>query len=209
MKKHKRIFSTIALTAVIAISASTSAFAAGINSAEQKILDSLNTTVTMNGIEKSIPAGYINQAENYFNTVEFTDDEADKIVSAIEDAKTYLSSTGASKVSELTSVQTDAVVSKLQSGLSVVGLTLQYTRSTGEVSIIDAKGNVVFSTSIAAFGSGSENNAGENPIKTTGLVFNVPGIAVIAGLGIVLVSAAGVYLIKKASKNKSNYGAQA
>ena len=211
MKKIKRIFSTVALAAVVTVSASTSAFAAGINSAEQKILDTLNTTVTMNGVEKSIPAGYLNQAENYFNTVEITDEEADKIVSAIEDAKAYLESTGAANVGALTVDQANTVVSKVQAGLSVIGLTLQYTKSTGAVSIVDKSGNTVFSTTLAASGSSSAggNTAGENPIKTTGLGFNVPGIAVIAGLGIVLVSATGLYVIKRASKSKSTYGTQA
>lgn len=208
MKKVVKILSSALLAAVVATTATVAASAAGINAAEQNILNELNTTVKMNGVEKSIPTSYINQAENYFNTVEITDSEAEQIIAAIEDAKAYLTSTGASSVSELSSDQLDVVISKVQAGLSVINLTLQYTKSTGALSIVDASGNVVFNATFGAVTGGS-NAVSDNPIKTTGADFNIPGVVAVAGVGVLLVSVAGVYLFKTSKKSEKAYEAQA
>ena len=217
MKKIMKVLSTAALAAVVTVTASTAAFAAGINAAEQSILDELSTTVTMNGVVKSIPAQYINQAENYFNTVEITEEQASTAVAAIEDAKAYLASTGVSAYADLTPEQVSAFTDKVQNALTPLGLTLQYT-SASSIAIVDANGNTVASsiTGGSSSNGGSSNGttggtAGgstvtDNPIKTTGADFNIPGIAVVAGVGIVLVSAAGVYVLKT---TKSKDGAQA
>lgn len=194
MRKVLKVLSVGLLSAALAVSVSSVAFAAGINEAEQKILDELHTTVTMNGVEKSIPADYINQAENYFNTVEITDEEATQVVAGIEDAKSYLVSTGASNFKSLTSAQVDTFVSKVQGALSPVGLTLSFTKSTGAVSIVDSSGNTVFTATISSFNGNTGTS--DDPIKTTGADFNIPGILTVAGVGILLVSAAGVYLFK-------------
>lgn len=112
MKSPLKVVSATFLAAAVAVTASSAAFAAGINSAEQSILDELNTSVTMQGVEKKIPASYINQAENYFNTIEVTDEQAAQIVAGIEDAKKYLESTGAANFKSLTSDQVDTFVAK-------------------------------------------------------------------------------------------------
>ncbi len=189
MKTPLKVLSAGFFAALVAVSASATVFAAGINDAEQSILDELHTTVTMAGVEKSLPVDYINQAENYFNTVEVTNDEATQIIAGIEDAKSYLESTGASNFKSLSSSQVDTFVAKCQSVVSVIDLSLSYDKTSGAVAIVDTNGTTVFSTTVS-------------PIKVTGANFNIPGIAVIAGVGILLVSAAGVYLIKN-SKKKS------
>ncbi|MCQ4022763.1 MULTISPECIES: hypothetical protein [unclassified Ruminococcus] len=195
MKKIAKVLSSALLAGVIAVSATVAASAAGINAAEQKILDELHTTVTMDGVEKSIPASYINQAENYFNTVDYTEEQADAVIAGIEDAKAYIESIGIAHMTDLTVDQANTLVAKINTALSPVGLTLSYTKATGAVSIVDTNGKVVFS---ANFGSG----AGNDPIKTTGADFNVPGVISVAGVGVLLVSAAGVYLFK-AKKNEA------
>lgn len=213
MKRFVKVITSAILSATLAVGTAAAVSAAGINAAEQKILNELNTTVSMNGVEKSIPAGYINQAENYFNTVEITDSEADQIVAAIEDAKSYLASTGAASVSALSSDQLDTFVSKVQAALSVINLTVQYTKSTGAVTIVDANGKVILTATMDASngnaGSGSSTVAGENPIKTTGADFSVPGVVAVAGVGVLLVSAAGVYLFKASKKDEKAYEARA
>lgn len=205
MKRFVKVITSAILSATLAVGTAAAVSAAGINAAEQKILNELNTTVSMNGVEKSIPAGYVNQAENYFNTVEITDSEADQIVAAIEDAKSYLASTGAASVSALSSDQLDTFVSKVQAALSVINLTVQYTKSTGAVTIVDANGKVILAATMGA----SSGNAGENPIKTTGADFSVPGVVAVAGVGVLLVSAAGVYLFKASKKDEKAYEARA
>ena len=65
MKKLSAIFVALLLVAVSAVSA----FAAGINDNEQKVLDELKTSVKMQGTEMYLPEAYVNQAENFFNTL--------------------------------------------------------------------------------------------------------------------------------------------
>ncbi len=204
MKKIAKVLSSALLATAVAVTATVGASAAGINAAEQKILDELHTTVSLNGVAKSIPASYINQAENYFNTVDITDEQATQVVAGIEDSKAYIESTGVAHMKDLSSDQIDTLVGKVNAALSPVSLTLQYTKSTGAVSIVDASGNVVFSTTAAAVSGGSSN-----PIKTTGADFSVPGVVAVAGVGVLLVSAAGVYLFKTSKKSEKAYEAQA
>lgn len=202
MKSPLKVVSAGFLAVAVAITATFAASAAGINSAEQSILDELNTTVTMQGVEKKIPASYINQAENYFNTIEVTDEQAKEIVAAIEDAKSYLEGTGAANFKSLTSDQVDTFVVKCQSAVSVIDLTLSFDKSSGAISLKDSNNNVVFSATTASFTEpGKLGNSGkDNPIKTTGAFFNIPGIFTVAGVGVLLVSATGVYLVKKSKK---------
>lgn len=202
MKRMLKVLSVGLLSAIVAVSASSVAFAAGINEAEQKILDELHTTVTMNGVEKTLPADYINQAENYFNTVDITEEEANQVIAGIEDAKSYLENTGASNFKSLTSEQVDTFVSKCQSAVAPVNLTLSYTKSNNNVSIVDSTGSIVFTATVSSVSGGNKpgSSTSDDPIKTTGAGFNIPGVMVVAGVGILLVSAAGIYLFKSSKK---------
>ena len=199
MKKYLKVLSVCSLVAAIAAGASATASAAGINAAEQRILDELHTTVMMNGVSKSLPVVYINQTENYLNTVELTDAEADQIIAGIEDTKAYLTSTGASNYKELTDAQIDTFFSKCQATVAPIDLTINYTKSTQVLSIVDADGKVLFTQK---FGSGSIDKP--DPIKPTGFDFSIPGMTVVAGIGILFVSAAGVYFIRTRKKAEDN-----
>lgn len=221
MKKAIKLFSVGLLSAAIAASASVSAFAAGLNDAEKKILAELKTTVTMQGVQKSLPVSYVNQAENYFNTVDITDAEATEIIKRIEATKAYLTSTGAPNYNGLTDAQIDTFVAKCQEIVDVIDLTISYDKATRVVSIVDKNGKTVFTATVGK-GSSSGNNNGsdsktdnqtdnkgntgskdvinDNPVKRTGFDFNIPGVVSIAGVGILLVSAAGVYLVSTKKK---------
>lgn len=198
MKSPLKVVLAGFLATSVALTATFAASAAGINSAEQSILDELNTTVTMQGVEKKIPASYVNQAENYFNTIEVTDEQAEQIVAAIEDAKSYLTETGAANFKSLTSAQVDTFVAKCQKAVSVIDLTLSFDKSTGAISLTDSNNNLVFSATVASFTESGK--PGDNTIKPTGAFFNIPGIFTVAGVGVLLVSAVGVYLIKNSKK---------
>ncbi|MEE1105603.1 MAG: hypothetical protein UH083_06565, partial [Ruminococcus sp.] len=63
MKKVSVILAALLLVAVSVVSA----FAAGINDSEQKVLDELKTSVKMQGTDMYWPDSCVNQAENYFN----------------------------------------------------------------------------------------------------------------------------------------------
>ena len=245
MKKTIKFISIGLLSAAIAATASMSVFAAGINSAEKKILDELGTSVDMGGNDKYLPVSYLNQAENYFNTIEISETDADTIISKIESTKAFLTSTGAVNYDALTDAQIDEFIVKCNDIVSVINLKLSYDKATRTVTIVDANNNVVFSASNVGVnsntsndkprnnggnnggnsgnnggnsgnnggnnggnsgnnggnsgnnGGSSGNNGGDNPIKRTGIDFNIPGVTSVAGTGVLLVSAAGVCLIKR------------
>ena len=97
----RRIFAFIVALLVAAVSAVT-AFAAGINENERKVLDELKTSVEMQGTEMYWPRTYVNQAENYFNTIDMTADQAEQIIAVIRSGKNQLESTGAKNIAECT-----------------------------------------------------------------------------------------------------------
>ncbi len=221
MKKTMKLISIALLSAAVAVSASLSVSAAGINNAEQRILDELRTTVDMEGNMKTLPVQYINQAENYMNTIEISDADADTIISKIEDTKVFLTNTQAVKYDALTDAQVDEFIVRCNDIVGVINLKLLYDKSTRTVTVVDIDGNVVFTASNVGY-NGNPNNdkprqqsqpggqtsqpggntskptpIDDNPIKNTGLDFNIPGVMSVAGTGVFLVSAAGVCLVKR------------
>ena len=79
MKKLSAMLVAFILVAATAFTA----FAAGINDSEQAVLNELKTSVKMNGSEMVIPSEFVNQAENYFNTIDMTADESSQIVAQV------------------------------------------------------------------------------------------------------------------------------
>ena len=203
MKKMFKALSVLALALSLAASASPGASAGGINSAERMILDELHTTVTMAGVEKSLPAVYINQTENYLNTVDLTDDEASEIIIRIESVKSYLTSTGAANYNGLSDSQIEEFFALCQDVVGIIHLKIAYDKATRVVTIVDENGSVIFSTQLGGSG-GHGDPADPNPIKPTGYDLSIPGVFVAAGTGILLVSAAGVYLFR-AKKKAENH----
>ena len=101
----KKLSAILASATVIAM-ASVPAFAAGINSAEQAVLDKLSEVNTSyNGGFITNADEMLNQAENYFNTIDMTDAESKEIIADINDAVDYLKSQGASTVKDLNKAQ--------------------------------------------------------------------------------------------------------
>ncbi len=210
MKKVLKVLSVCSLVAALTAAASVTASAAGINAAEQRILDELHTTVTMQGMQKSLPVSYINQTENYLNTVELTDAEADEIIQGIEETKAFLTSTGAANYKGMTDAQIDQFVALCQKTVDPIDLTIAYNKVTMVVSIVDKNGTTVFTTKLSGNGGG-QSSGGDiidpNPIKPTGFDFNIPGVTAVAGVGVLLVSAAGVYLITTKKKKVASANA--
>lgn len=201
MKKVLKVLSAAMLSAVVAVSAAATVSAAGINAAEQKVLDALNQTATMAGVEKSLPAEYKTQAENYFNTVELTDAQAEAIIAEINKAIGLLEASGAARAAEVTDAQFNEIVAVAKAAAEAGGATIEVTRRA------DGFANVVLVTKPGSNG-GNGGNGGKTPIvdpngkdgviKTTG--FDVPSVTAVAGVGILMVSAAGIYLFKTSKK---------
>ena len=201
MKKVLKVLSASMLSALVAVSAvATVSAAAGINDAEQQVLDSLDAGIELeSGEVLEVPDGRINEAENYFaqDDVDLDQEQAGSIVAQIDAAKDYIIETGITSWSELDDSMRSELVSFAQSAADDANLKITVT----------AEGGVTIATP-GPSGSGSGNGNGNgggvnvngNPIQTTG--FDVPSVAAVAGVGILMVSAAGIYLAK-ASKKES------
>ncbi len=190
MKKVLKVLSAAMLSAVVAVSAAASVSAAGVNAAEQRILDELHTTANMAGVQKSLPAEYITQAENYFNTVELTDAQADAVIAKIKEAVALIESFGKPNAKSISDAQFNQIAA-ISKEAAAGGATITVTRRA------DALADVV----LVKEGTNTpitDPNGSEGVIKTTG--FDVPSVTVVAGVGILMVSAAGIYLFKTSKK---------
>ena len=139
----KKISAIIVALLIVAISAVT-AFAAGINDNEQKVLDELKTSVEMQGVEMNWPAAYVNQAENYFNTIDMTSDQAEQIIAVIRSGKNQLESTGAKNIAECTAEQKKELMSTLTKVMEPVNGTASFDNISGEVTLKAENGEVIF-----------------------------------------------------------------
>lgn len=195
MKKVTAILVALMLTAMTAVTA----FAAGINAAEQAVLDEISAS--------SFISGFANDAENYFNTIEMTADESSQIIAIIKEGNSYYASTGAKSVDDLTYEQKEQLFNYGQSAVGVLGMTMSYDKTSKTVTIYAPDGTVVFTgtpTDLAGGGSsnGGSSNGGStgivdsNIIKTTGADVNFSGIIAVSAAAVLLMAGGALYLVK-------------
>ena len=189
MKKLSAIFIALVLAATTAVTA----FAAGINSNEQAVLDELKTSVTMKDGEMYIPTEYVNQAENYYNTIDMTAEEKDAIIAILKDGENFLEKSGASNISDLTFDQKKELLAYGEKVVAIIDMTMSYDKVTRKLTIYDPDGNVAFS---AVPHLTSDGKVDENPIKTTGADSNSFGFIALGATAFLLVAGGAVYLLK-------------
>lgn len=201
MKKLSAIFVALLLVAATAVTA----FAAGINSSEQAVLDKLNGTVTMQGNEMRISQEFVNQAENYFNTIEMTEQESKDIIAIIDEGNSFLVNSGASDFKSLSYDQKQVLLGYGQKAVGVIGMTMSYDSTTRTITVTDPNGNVAFSVSEANYlvpangsssgSSGNSSNSG-SVIKTTGSDVNYFGFIALGAAAVVLVAGSAMFVVK-------------
>ena len=189
MKKLSAILVALILVAATAVTA----FAAGINSSEQAVLDELKTSVAMKGGDMVIPTEYVNQAENYFNTIEMTDAQSSSIIAVIKEGKTFLANSGASNISDLTFAQKQELLGYGEKAVAVLDMKMSYDKTARKITILDPKGEVVFSATPSLTKSGAVS---ENPIKTTGSDVNYFGFIALGAAAVVLVAGGTMFVVK-------------
>ena len=186
----KKLSAILASATVIAM-ASVPAFAAGINSAEQAVLDKLSEVNTSyNGGFITNADEMLNQAENYFNTIDMTDAESKEIIADINDAVDYLKSQGASTVKDLNKTQKQELFTYGQKAANVIG------KATKTVSATDKNGNAIVSTKVTTDSKGNTTTT-SNAIATTGANVNTFAVATVAGAAVALAAGATVVLSVK------------
>ncbi len=199
MKKLSAIFVALLLVAVSAVSA----FAAGINDNEQKVLDELKTSVKMQGTEMYLPEAYVNQAENFFNTIDMTEDQADKVLSVIKSGKTQLEATGAKNIADCTTAQKKELMTTLKNVMAPLNGTASYDKTTGEITLKSESGEVIFKAVPTLVEKGSSKGEDVNGKTTDGGVVKTTGASantmtfVIIGVAAVLVIAGGAFFVIK------------
>ena len=199
MKKLSAIIVALLLVAVSAVSA----FAAGINDNEQKVLDELKTSVKMQGTEMYLPEAYVNQAENFFNTIDMTEDQADKVLSVIKSGKTQLEATGAKNIADCTTAQKKELMTTLKNVMAPLNGTASYDKTTGEITLKSESGEVIFKAVPTLVEKGSSKGEDVNGKTTDGGVVKTTGASantmtfVIIGVAAVLVIAGGAFFVIK------------
>ena len=189
----KKISAIIVALLIVAISAVT-AFAAGINDNEQKVLDELKTSVEMQGVEMNWPAAYVNQAENYFNTIDMTSDQAEQIIAVIRSGKTQLESTGAKNIAECTAEQKKELMSSLTKVMEPVNGTASFDNVSGEVALKSESGEVIFKAVPTLVAKDGGKSVDVNGKTTDGGVIKITGASADM-LSFILIGAAAVSVI--------------
>lgn len=190
MKKLSAILVAFVLVAATAVTA----FAAGINSSEQAVLDELKTSVTMKDGEMVIPAEYVNQAENYFNTIDMPEEDSKEIIAIIEEGKTFLEKSGAANIADLTFDQKQKLLSYGEKVVGVIEMSMSYDKTTKKLTISDPTGKVAFSAVPYLTKNGQIADGGV--IKTTGSDANYIGFIAVGVAAVVLVAGGALYLLK-------------
>lgn len=195
MKKLSAMLVAFILVAATAFTA----FAAGINDSEQAVLNELKTSVKMNGSEMVIPSEFVNQAENYFNTIDMTADESSQIVAILKKGESFLensgaSNIGASNIADLTFAQKQTLLSYGKEVVGVLDMTMSYDTSSKKLTIYGKDGKVAFSAvpTLTKAGSVQDNSV----IKTTGAEADFSGIIAVSAVAFVMVAGGAFYLAK-------------
>ncbi len=178
----KKLISSLCVLAILVFS-TFSCFAAQ-DSLKSQILSELKSGGHTGTTTLYLPDKYINQAENYLNTHEITQEQADKILAKISDAKKLIATTNANSLKELkeNKAVSDELLTIAQDTAAVVGLKLSYDGG-GNFSITDETGTSVITNDAV--------------IKTTGLNIDMTNAAVISVFaGIILISS-GIVLYRK------------
>lgn len=201
MKKVSAILVALLLVATTAFTA----FAAGINADEQKVLDAVSGTLDVNGTEIAWPASYVNQAENYFNTIDLTSDQADAIISEIDSAKAFLKAHDFTDFSKASEADRKDLFKFMKNSMAVVGGKATYDRTTGEVTLTDANGEVLMKVVPTFVIKGQEdksvdkdgNKTDGGVIKTTGTGVDTTMIVVLSVAAAVVIAGGVFFVVKK------------
>lgn len=205
-----RKISALFVAAALVVAASVSTMAAGINSAEQSVLDELNTTVNMNGTKLVISDSYKTSAKNYFETIEMTDKQAQDTIAAIKKGEALLEGSKASNIAGLSKEEKQTLLSYGQEAVATVGLTLTYDTTAKKVVISDSEG-VVFENAAVLTEVKEEPTKPVDPekptqaptkatdpnaIKTTGTNVNTSAVAGASAVAVLMAAAGATYVVK-------------
>ncbi len=194
MKKLSAFLLALVIVAATAITA----FAAGINANEKSVLDTLGKSINMNGNPMYIPADFVNQAENYFNTIDMTEQEAEDINAKLLEMGKFLESTGANNIADMKYEEKQQLLDYGKEVVGVIGMTMEYDKATRNLIIYAPDGRIAFKAvpTLVAKSDGNTEIVDGNVIKTTGANVNYTAIIAISAAVVLLIAGGAVYLVK-------------
>ena len=164
-----RKIASLLVAAALVSTVSVSAMAADINEAEQAVLNELNGSVVMKGQKLVISEEYKNQAKNYFNTIDMTQEQSDNIVAELKRAEQLITEQGkgdAGNISEMLYAKKRELLAMGQNMVSQVGLTMSWNAATKEIVIADADSTVLFQGKPVLVTEQTETPTGTTPTGT-------------------------------------------
>ena len=164
-----RKIASLLVAAALVGTVSVSAMAADINEAEQAVLNELNGSVIMKGQKLVISEEYKNQAKNYFNTIDMTQEQSDNIVAELKKAEQLITEQGsdAGNIPEMLYAKKRELLTLGQNMVGEVGLTMSWNAATKEIIIADADSTVLFQGKPVLVTEQTETPTGTTPTGTT------------------------------------------
>ena len=144
-----RKISSLLIAAALIATASISAFAddaSVINSAEKKVLDELKKSVTLSdGTTWVAGDEYYNITENYFKTVDATDEQADAVIAGVLKVKDILSKSNINDatVKEVSKEKRAALLAAGREAVAPLGLEMNYDYVEKQLVVTDKAGETV------------------------------------------------------------------
>ncbi len=185
----KIIVSLLSVVLLLTLTVLSVSAAGDINANEQRVLNKLTTVVQVGQSKIIIPTSYINQARNYFMTIDMSEAEADEIVKILDQGiavgRAELEAAGKNgrilnNVNQMPYASKAKILSLGQQACAVINLTLTYVPENNTVVITEnATGKVVFDATPA--------------LKTTGGNGSLVPLYVAAGVLVLAVAGAIVY----------------
>lgn len=185
MKKILAILTVLVLVASVFTMGVSAAGA--INANEQKVLDKLSETYTTKGKTYEIPDNYVNQAKNYFLTIDMTEAQANEIMGYLKEGEALVKSEDAKITTNIVNFDTfkypvkKEILELGKKACKVVDLTLTYDGTYVKI-VEDKTGKVAF--------------IDEPIIKVTGAEASVAPAVVISAI-VILSFAAVMFVAKK------------
>ena len=163
-----RKIASLLVAAALVGTVSVSAMAADINEAEQAVLNELNGSVIMKGQKLVISEEYKNQAKNYFNTIDMTQEQSDNIVAELKKAEQLITEQGsdAGNIPEMLYAKKRELLTLGQNMVGEVGLTMSWNAATKEIIIADADSTVLFHGEPVFVTEQTETPTGTTPTGT-------------------------------------------
>lgn len=140
---------SILVVAVLLVVSVVPAFAAGINTYEQKLIDYVKTAYVVDGATITVPAEYFTALENVFAEVDVTEAQYNEIMAIFEKAMGVVKANNLQKVEDITATGTTEVLLDYgRQALAVLGYGLSTKghltdADHGLLIITDPEGNVV------------------------------------------------------------------